>query len=309
MTVFEQQLLADFEWCVASSELIELPINFFQQVDRTEFLKPLLELISNQPEQVISKLSDSLGLLKTKRLGDRFEQFWFTAFDIHPNYQILTRNFAIRDKGRTLGELDLVIQDLTGRCFHLELSCKFYLSYVVGNQIYWFGPGLADRLDKKVNRIIQHQLPIGHHPIAVQKVADIVGFPVDEFEKNYSSHSILRGRCYQPINNIVEQEYASVEDIEPNNAVTNNLWGTSNEWLKFMANQNDMDEMCRWRFLDKVEWFAKVIPKGNEVTAEQFFNRTIDYPKAIVAFNGQDEFLRGFWVEDDWREKATGSIK
>ncbi|KOO09774.1 type II citrate synthase, partial [Vibrio xuii] len=59
------------------------------------------------------------------------------------------------DNGQTLGAIDLVLKNHeSGQLEHWEVAIKFYLLH----QGTWFGPNAYDQLDKKLARMLTHQL-------------------------------------------------------------------------------------------------------------------------------------------------------
>ncbi|GAA5524928.1 hypothetical protein Maes01_01487 [Microbulbifer aestuariivivens] len=116
-----------------------------------------------------SALQTFLAQHPSPRLGVYFENLWAFAFEQHPDYQLLARNLPLRVPGRTLGELDFVVRHRpSGRTEHWEIAVKFYLQ--MGEQ-QWVGPGLRDRLDIKLARMRDHQLPIALGPAASAELA------------------------------------------------------------------------------------------------------------------------------------------
>ncbi|HCH62568.1 MAG: hypothetical protein CL927_14845 [Deltaproteobacteria bacterium] len=97
------------------------------------------------------------------RLGRRFEQHWQHAFTQLPGWTVLGAGIQIQSAGRTLGELDLLVTS-EGEVWHLELAVKFYLCAPghSGDILSdWIGPNGRDRLDRKLARMRDHQLPLG----------------------------------------------------------------------------------------------------------------------------------------------------
>ncbi|MGQ7957346.1 DUF1853 family protein [Pseudomonas sp. SP16.1] len=97
-----------------------------------------------------------------RRLGLYYERLWQFALHGAPDVEVLAANLPIRQSGRTLGELDLLLRDAEGE-HHLELAVKFYLGPAAGDgedAAQWLGPGSHDRLDLKLAHLRQHQLPL-----------------------------------------------------------------------------------------------------------------------------------------------------
>ncbi|MBV42459.1 MAG: hypothetical protein CL834_05450 [Crocinitomicaceae bacterium] len=92
---------------------------------------------------------------KPIRLGKRFEQLVNCWFETSHEYTVLAKNIVVQGQKRTLGEMDLILQDNeTSEVTHLELACKFYLqasnSRAWSN---WIGMDPSDRLDLKLSKL------------------------------------------------------------------------------------------------------------------------------------------------------------
>ena len=98
-----------------------------------------------------------------RRLGRRFEQHWQHGLSQWARASVLGTGIQVRAAGRTIGELDLLMQH-AGVVWHLELAVKFYRC-IRGRSgdawSDWIGPGGRDRLDLKLHRMRTHQVPLG----------------------------------------------------------------------------------------------------------------------------------------------------
>ena len=102
-----------------------------------------------------------LATLTSRRLGMYYERLWQFALHHAPGVELLGANLAIREGGRTLGELDAVVRDRDG-VHHLELAIKLYLGPEGAgtDRDGWLGPGCHDRLGNKLAHLGHHQLPM-----------------------------------------------------------------------------------------------------------------------------------------------------
>lgn len=110
------------------------------------------------------------------RLGYYFERLYECMLTEFLGWPLLAKNLQVRDvAGRTLGELDFVVQNPhTGAVEHHEIAVKFYLGYAgQGEDTRWFGPNSRDRLDLKVNRLLEHQSRLGERPETQALLADL----------------------------------------------------------------------------------------------------------------------------------------
>ncbi|HIN85385.1 MAG TPA: DUF1853 family protein [Myxococcales bacterium] len=106
-------------------------------------------------------LLDELGRLNSWKVGLRFEAlvlFWLTHGS---QYTVLGHNLQVHDSGRTLGAFDFIVQSRDGSVEHWELAVKFYLQARVSEEWdAWVGPNGRDRLDLKLNKMVDHQLAL-----------------------------------------------------------------------------------------------------------------------------------------------------
>ena len=112
------------------------------------------------------------------RLGRRFEQHWQHAFTQLPGWTVLGTGIQIRTTGRTIGELDLLVAG-EDEIWHLELAVKFYLCAPGRSGAAlsdWIGPSGRDRLDRKLDRMGGHQVPLGRSEHA-KRTLDALGIP------------------------------------------------------------------------------------------------------------------------------------
>ncbi|QJD58611.1 DUF1853 family protein [Pseudomonas sp. gcc21] len=127
-------------------------------------------------------LQQLIPVSRDLRLGNYYERLWHALLHLAPDVRLLAHNVALRGNGRTLGELDLLMEDPAGAVIHLELAVKFYLgvpeqlaqpqsagtidqSVVASSSPHsaWLGPDPRDTLDDKVKRLRDHQLKLVDH--------------------------------------------------------------------------------------------------------------------------------------------------
>tara|TARA_R110002049_G_scaffold4601_5_gene32006 strand:+ start:17587 stop:18360 length:774 start_codon:yes stop_codon:yes gene_type:complete len=109
-------------------------------------------------ERLVAFLSDKV----TRRVGHYFENLVHYYLVHHADYSDIRHSLQIRDGNRTIGELDFVYRDADARHVHLETAVKFYL-YVAGQRVigsHYIGPNARDTLERKTQRLHQHQLPL-----------------------------------------------------------------------------------------------------------------------------------------------------
>lgn len=110
------------------------------------------------------------------RLGYYFEELYECVLTHLLGRELLARNVQVREAGgRTLGEMDFVLRDpATGVVEHHEIAVKFYLGYPQGDgETLWYGPNSRDRLDRKAQRMLEHQSRLTRQPEARKALADL----------------------------------------------------------------------------------------------------------------------------------------
>ena len=119
-------------------------------------------------------LLEFLAKKPVKRLGIYSEQLWHFFLEQDPDVTLVAHNLAVRDQGRTLGEFDVIYWCHHRRChIHLELAVKFYLGWrqhtrheVASQWREWLGPSSSDRLDLKLDQLLQRQIRLRQHPVS-----------------------------------------------------------------------------------------------------------------------------------------------
>ena len=149
----------------------------------------------------------------THRVGRYFERLLYFYLSRVRRADIIASGLQIRDDSRTIGELDFVFQDEESRepgrrpaslLTHWESAAKFYLWYPnrTVEDSHLIGPNAADTFERKVNRLVQHQLPLGQTQRAtkeLQKAREALNSSTaaDAFE-SVESQAFVRGRIFYP---------------------------------------------------------------------------------------------------------------
>jgi len=119
---------------------------------------PSHALSASLPADVLYQLDQ----LRQGRLGAYFEALAAALLTASRRYRLLASNHIIQAERRTLGELDLLVEDQSsGETLHLELALKFYLAAPacagIDPACHWIGAGLRDFLALKMDKLDQHQ--------------------------------------------------------------------------------------------------------------------------------------------------------
>lgn len=234
------------------------------------------------------KLEASLQTLNSHRLGVYFEQLWDFAFTHHPDYTLLARNLAIRSEGQTLGELDFVVRHLPDNAVeHWEVAVKFYLRV----DDHWVGPGLRDRLDIKLARMRDHQLPVARSRPGLEALRHLE-LRLDR------QWTLMPGRLFTPLAAPAQGPQAS-----------RYWWATSALFLQYF-----LTGPRHWLPLQKTSWLAPVDTDSSDGYSPVELRETVlpsllaRGPVCIAATTADadetEPFCRGFIVPDGWYPSA-----
>ncbi len=111
----------------------------------------------NRQSLVLPDQSVELNL--GQKLGHLFEDAFAALLATSPGIETLERNLQVQqNRHLTVGELDFLIREPEGRLTHLEIATKFYLGVDSSDGIYFPGPDSRDTYDRKLRRLMSHQL-------------------------------------------------------------------------------------------------------------------------------------------------------
>ena len=135
-----------------------------------------------------SALLEHLSKQRSHRLGVYFEHLWHFFLEQDPAIDLVAHNLPIHHMGKTLGEFDCIyFCHERQRHFHLELAVKFFLSHRQTTTVEsashwneWLGPNTDDRLDRKIEHLMQRQIKLGDRPVAREKLRRLGIFELDQ---------------------------------------------------------------------------------------------------------------------------------
>lgn len=263
--------------------------DFFARTDIRAQLQPVLDAELYRLDQQA----------RSGRLGIYFEELWSFAFQHHPHYQLLARNLPLRAEGRTLGELDFVVQHLPDDTTeHWEVAVKFYLQV---DAQHWVGPGLRDRLDIKLSRMREHQLPVIHQPAAAE-----ILHQKDICIKH--QWALIPGRLFTPLHPLQPPHPRLPEDSTINRNCSHYWWATAAEFQQHFASAG-----LQWLRLPKRTWLAPIAPgqaklAGAAQPGELLGGAPLHSPACVAGIAESGERSRGFIVPDQWLSAALARL-
>ncbi len=224
-------------------------------------------------------------------IGRYFERLIFLWLRTQESVSELECNLPIYEGKRTVGELDLIFR-LGDTWFHWELAIKFYLGVgQLGQAQNWHGPLGRDRLDIKLNRLLDHQLKLPETDAGQMLLADR-GIP------GISSHMVLKGYLFHPLDAWLAKRFTVPKEISSGHA--NGFWAHVAELEKVV------NLWPAWTLLPKADWLApaqcaQAMPSAAFRTVIHSYFSTNSRPPMIAAIddNGH-EIARGFLVPNDW---------
>jgi hypothetical protein len=188
ITQFTAPAVRHLTWCLLSPPLASL--NSVPSLDIADdtLLKDWLEKLNNNPSHLLEYIQEN----NHKLLGSYFECLWQYYFLYGPNVSLYADHIQVNSLKQTLGELD-VLAKINQKPYHIELAVKFYLqspNSTGTEQIHWVGPQSRDRLDIKIDKLVQKQFPFLHHEATVNRLEEL------EISHNYQQALALKGYLF-----------------------------------------------------------------------------------------------------------------
>ena len=191
---------------------------------------------------------------RSKRLGIVFERLWQFFISADPQTELIASNLAVYEQARTLGEFDLIyFCHRRNTPIHLELAVKFYLYTPHQNNhpfSCWLGPDSRDRLDIKVERLLQHQLPLAHTP---QGRSALASLGVTEFEQELTIQGVL---FYPQDAESRASSFQSSRSIQAEQTADQDSEISSHHQRGIHYPLNTAPKASNWLCLEKPEWLA-----------------------------------------------------
>jgi hypothetical protein len=283
---FNSPLVTALAWSCFSPPLI----NNMQCAEATVSTPQLT--LSNARREWLQKLDANDKPLRSymqenchsNRLGLVFESLWHFFLQEDSATELIAHNIPVRNDHQTLGEFDVLYYcQQSQQAVHLELAVKFFLGLNLDRQApslsHWFGPNRADRLDRKLARLRQHQLPLAH---------------TDAGKAALRKYGIENPRQELQVSGILfhaENQATPHHSLNPSHQ--RGRWQTVAEF----THSSQESDAQQWRYLAKPSWL-----EGQYNTAATLENEHIALAneRPIMMINSQQERL--FIVPNQWPE-------
>lgn len=259
--------------------LTTAPRLHWQEGDGDWFLR-----LDNQPQL----LHDFIATRPCQRLGVYLECLWQFLLQQHPNYQLIGHNLPVYEGKRTLGELDIVYRDLQQEQFvHLEIAVKFYLAVPDQDATRlssWWGPNSKDQLQRKYNRLCDHQLPLS---ATTQGRTMLGSMGIKSCQRQWA----VRGRLF-----IAPAESAGLPTAVADNA-------TVHHWY-YLSQFEVPAAVDSWCILSRQQWLSPQYlstGQGSDFADIHQQLTAATRPKMIAGFDSEgNEIERYFICPSDW---------
>ncbi|GAB3477632.1 DUF1853 family protein [Marinomonas epiphytica] len=153
MAFTSEKVYEDLAWLISCPMIVsDLDLSLYWHQD----VEARLARLKQDPAGLIAYMRNN----KSHFLGSYFESLFSYAIEHLSVLKILHEHVQISEKGRTLGELDMLVATPSGQMLQLEIAIKFYLERPDLSPHHWIGPNKRDSLYKKERHARQHQLAI-----------------------------------------------------------------------------------------------------------------------------------------------------
>lgn len=311
----------DLAWCCLSSPLLrQLPGSDTQHLPplASAELWPWLFALDDNPQP----LEQLLSTTRSSRLGIYYENLWRFYFSQAPQWELLAYNLPVNQGKVTLGAFDFLCRH-QNHFWHIETAVKFYLCDTrdasrAQEWHHWVGPNAQDRLDIKLRRLRDHQLPL--HQTPEGKAVLQSHFPE---ARHWHSGMCLQGYLFSSAPDHLQPEQLRRDRMEEcllhpghnHDFHGAGFWWYKEDFLHWYHNHHTHWNSIKWIVLERHEWLAPV--QGSDLSERFLVIRDalppsieeMKRPLMIAAVEpcpraqGDDqwrEFFRGFIQPDDW---------
>jgi hypothetical protein len=243
-----------------------------------------LSALDHYPDSLVQAVT----ACKSHFLGSYFETLFSYAITHLSSLTIVLEHFQIESEGKTLGEVDVLLETPDGQLHQFEISIKFYLERLDLTPHHWIGPNKNDSLLKKVTRARDHQLSILQTPEGLSAISDLAN------GREPHSSLLIFGRLYYAL--------SSKDDIEQ--------WLEKNQggWIRASDFTFLLSYFSHFFILDKPHWmaFSNITDNFTFFYLQSAYNLVSrflhdDRPQHILLWDMEKDINRSvFVVPDSW---------
>ncbi len=262
------ETIRSLAWSLFSEDLLD---GWQSPIQLDEWAVKWLNALDQQPTP--------LPEFSERPLGRRFEEILCFYFNNHPDWKLLAQNITIKDNGITLGEIDfLLFQKSTGKYIHLESAVKFYL----WDKEAWYGPQRKDRLDSKVDKLINKQT-LWCNTIQGTQQLKSMGLNAAEFE-----------RAIHCKGNLFIHKHQNMSELD---------WTFINKKISLLNWQTPANNLSdEYGVLKKHQWLNPLPPKSDYDVMSPI-NIILKRPEMVFPLNSTHNNDRLFLVPNSWSPK------
>lgn len=293
-------------WAILSPSLIQPTLSGLDDAFFHDIYANIYQTLRQQDLQADTEFSaeNPPDIKAGFRLGLYFEHCWHQILELCSDLQLLAHNLPLRDTNKTLGEFDVILQDeKSAQQEHWELTLKYYLGVPLENgQTCWLGPNQKDQLERKYQRLIEHQLPLSKTG-AAQTLFTSRGWQIQR------RRILSKGMLFYPAD--TEPRLQGRRTITPDYIHTGHgrgTWLTATTFRKWCLQH----PAVRAIHLPKSGWMSPpMIPESGQEkaydlhTLETRLQHGFQRPVQLLLFDSKSTTSRCFVVPDEWLESAV----
>lgn len=313
---YKHIVVRDLAWLLLSPELFIENLQEFPafQIAEESLACPIEEWLAEldaSSSKALSINGQKIERQKFRRLGiycESLMEFFFAKAPWREGCapQSVVRNFRVDGKNKTLGECDFLLPFANGKTLHIEMAVKFYLQHPYAERAWnaWLGPNAIDRLDIKLNRMIDHQLTLPNRPDTKEIFDEFLSH--NEIEKNIESQYFLKGALFSH----AQSESSNFRGPEHSNEhLLRGEWVRISEFLDYEHKQMGECILC-----DKMEWLSgpehmentlgldEVTDKMRDIYSRAYENKLNPPGLMLMLFDSDANQKRLMIVPDQWPE-------
>lgn len=258
-----------------------------------------LQQLDQSPQPLIR----FLAARETRKLGIYFEAlvcFWLS--------QRIARGFfeshvKVSANNRDIGEFDFLFRS-EKQMEHWETAVKFYLyTKNKDGEINWYGPNASDTLEKKLHRMLAHQLRLSENPEAKSLLRAIN-------QDSVSARMFIKGYLFYPIDAESEAPRQPVSGCEISSSHLAGWWANIESLGQDVLNSFSSKSL-RWRILPRLEWLAPRIYDTQQAKESLVSSsRIIELTGQIISRSGRPSLIAGYSLNGSgqWQEESRGFV-